>query len=257
MGNPQKEFDRLGPWVTRFWVDGRPCGGNSYDPTNDGRIALFESKVGPLRGKRVLELGALEGGHTLQLARKGATVVAVEGRPANYQRCLFVKDFFQLEKVEFLLADLRTVDFRSLGCFDVIFNVGVLYHLNEPWRLLKSLRNVAPRMFIWTHCAPSDKIDAAVEVNGCRLEGLRWQEGPLKVPLSGLQPTSFWPTRESLEKMLALSGWPNLTWLDYNPQSPNGPSATLWVEQSLRLWEQKTTDQRETAETRYHSWGLR
>lgn len=232
MNGPQEEFDRLGPWVTRFWVDGVPCGGSSYDPTSDARMIMFESKAGPLVGKRILELGPLEGGHTVQLARKGAFVVAIEGHEANYRRCLFVEEFFHLEKVEFVLADLRTVNFNPLGQFDLIFNVGVLYHLDEPWKLLKSLRNVATRMFISTHCAGIDKIDAVVDVDGYALEGRWWQEGPLEAPLSGLQPTSFWPTRTSLEKMLALTGWTSLTWMDYNPQFPNGPLATLWAEQS-------------------------
>jgi len=229
--SPQKEFARIGPWVTRFWVDGLPCGGDSYDPSDDGRIAVFESRAGSLAGKRILELGPLEGGHTLQLTRKGSVVVAIEGREANYRRCVFVKEFFNLDRVEFIYADLRTMDFNSLGQFDLIFNVGVLYHLHEPWKLLKSLRNSAMCMFLWTHCAADEKANAVVEVDGCPLEGLHWREGSLKVPLSGLQPTSFWPTRECLEKMLALSGWPNLTWVDYNSQSQSGPSATLWADQ--------------------------
>lgn len=239
MINPQEEFDRVGPWTTRFWVEGVPCGGSYYDPSDDPRITLLESRMGSLAGKRVLELGALEGGHTLQFARKGASVVAIEGREADYRRCLFVKEFFHLGEVEFVLSDLRTLDFNRLGRFDVVFNVGVLYHLDEPWELLRSLRNVATRMFIWTHCAAPDKVDALVDVDGHPLEGLWWQERPLE-PLSGLQPKSFWPTREYLEKMLTLTGWPTLTWIDYNTQHPIGPHATLWAEQSPTLWEQET-----------------
>lgn len=232
MSGAEDEFARIGPWLTRFWVEGVPCGGDSYDPTDDARMKMFEAKANPLKGKRVLELGPLEGGHTLQLARKGAAVVGIEGHETNVERCLFVKEFFHLEDVDFIVGDLRTFNFRPLGQFDFIFNVGVLYHLDEPWKLLASLRGAAQRMFISTHCAPPDKVDAEVVADGHSLRGMWWIEGPLEAALSGLQPKSFWPTRDCLEEMLAISGWPRLSWMDYNPDFQNGPLAALWVEQS-------------------------
>lgn len=220
----------MGPWLTRFWVDGTPCGGSSYDPSDDGRIKLFKTQIGSLEGKRILELGPLEGGHTLQLVKRGATVVGVEGREESIQRCLFVKKDFNLEKAEFVHGDLRAFDLTSLGRFDIIFNIGLLYHLDEPWKLLKRLRHVSSRMFLWTHCAPIEKADTLIHVDGQTLVGMWSQEGPLELPLSGLQPKSFWPTRVCLKRMLALSGWPVQRWLDYNAEAPDEPAATLWVE---------------------------
>jgi hypothetical protein len=232
MVDAQKEFELRGPWITRFWVDGVPCGGDTFDPTDDARIAMFVDKTGPLEGKRILELGPLEGGHTIQLARKGASVIGIEGHESNYQRCLFVKDFFKLDNVEFKLGDLRTFDLTALGPIDFIFNVGVLYHLDEPWKLLTSLRSVAPAMFVSTHCAPHDKIDETVHADGYHLEGYWWQEGPLEASLSGLQPRSFWPNKKSLETMMRRTGWPTLKWIDYNAGFTNGPLAAVWVEQA-------------------------
>ena len=226
----QKQFDLLGPWQTRFWVDGVAYGGQ-YDPSDDPRIRWFDEIAGPLAGKRVLEFGPLEGGHSLQLAKRGASVTSIEGREANYRRCLFIRDLFQLRNVEFIRGDLRTVDFKALGPFDFIFNVGVLYHLDEPWKVLTALRGVAPRMFISTHCAPR-KLNTVVDAGGCRLEGSWHVEGPLEEALSGLQPRSFWPTRRHLEKMLTHTGWPSIRWMDYNPTHVNGPLATLWVGQT-------------------------
>jgi len=227
------EFEKRGPWVTRFWVDGEALGGSQYDPTGDMRIAMFKSASGPLAGKRLLELGPLEGGHTLQLAREGASVLAIEGREANFRRCLFIKDLFALDNAEVILGDLRDVDLNTLGRFDSIFNVGVLYHLNKPWTLLTSLGKVSSRMFLSTHCAPSEKANVTIEVDGHRLRGMRWREGSVKDPLSGLQKHSFWPTRESLDEMLILTGWKQVRWLDYTPDHVNGPIASLWAERPL------------------------
>ena len=228
----QQEFERLGPWMSRFVIDGVALGGE-YDFSTDSRLHHLERRLGSLQGKRILELGALEGGHTLELSRAGATVVAIEGRSTNYERCLFVKRYFGLDDVEFALADLRSIDFVKCGRFDVVLNSGVLYHLDAPWDLLQRLGMVAPTMLLWTHCASSQQRLEAVEVRGNRLEGYWYSEGALDDPLSGKQSQSFWPTRESLERMLHLAGWSALTWLDFDADHQHGPAATLWAERAL------------------------
>jgi len=236
MNSLPEEFEKRGPWITRFWVDGTAYGGTEYDPTDDARIAMFKRAAGPLEGKRVLELGPLEGGHSLQLARAGASVVGIEGHESNYQRCRYIKELYGLENVEFIHGDLRTFDLDSLGQFDAVFNVGVLYHLDEPWKLLTSLGRISPRMFVATHCAPPDKINAFVDADGHPLRGMWWIEGPLEASLSGLQVRSFWPTREHLKKMLVQTGWARVKWIAYDPDFTNGPLACLWAERSAGGW---------------------
>jgi len=230
MTSLQDEFESRGPWITRFWVDGVAYGGSEYDPKDDARIAMFKSVAGPLQGKRVLELGPLEGGHTLQLTRLGATVIAIEGHESNYERCLYIKDLFGLTNAEFIHGDLRTFDFDSLGRFDAVFNVGVLYHLDEPWKLLTALGRISARMFVATHCAPPEKINALVDAGGRQLRGMWWVEGPLEASLSGLQERSFWPARRDLQKMLDQTGWTRQKWIAYDPDFTNGPLACLWAE---------------------------
>ena len=228
----QRVFESLGPWTSRFLIDG-VCLGGPHDFTSDPRVHHLAQRVGSLNGKRILELGALEGGHTLELARAGAAVVAIEGHPANFARCLFIKRYFRLESVEFVLADLRSVEFTRFGRFDAVLNSGVLYHMNAPWDLLERVGKVAQSMLLWTECAPTHSRLETVEVCGNRLEGYWYVEGPIDHPLSGKQPLSFWPTRESLEHMLRFTGWSAVTWLDFNPDSMYGPSATIWAERAL------------------------
>lgn len=229
MSSLQEEFQARGPWVTRFWVDGAAYGGG-YDPQDDARTAMFRSVAGPLQGKRVLELGPLEGGHTLQLARQGAVVVAIEGHQSNYERCLYIKDLFRLANAEFIHGDLRTFDYDSLGRFDAVFNVGVLYHLDEPWKLLTALGRISGHMFVATHCAPPEKINTVIDIGGHKLRGMWWVEGPLEAALSGLQERSFWPTRRDLQKMLDKTGWTRQNWINYNPDFSDGPLACVWAE---------------------------
>lgn len=230
MTNLTDEFEARGPWITRFWVDGEPYGGSEYDPKDDARLEMFAHRAGTLQGKRILELGPLEGGHSLQLARQGATVVGIEGHESNYERCLYIKELFNLTNVQFVHGDLRSYDLDSLGRFDAVFNVGVLYHLDEPWKLLTSLGKMAEKMFVATHCAVPSKVDATVDVGGRQLRGMWWIEGPLEAALSGLQERSFWPTRRDLQKMLDLTGWTRQNWISYDPDFSNGPLACLWAE---------------------------
>lgn len=222
----QQEFQRLGPWLSRFVIDGVPLGG-TFDYSTDPRPLVLERRLGSLAGKRILELGALEGGHTLTLAARGATVLAVEGRPANYERCRFIQRHFGLARVEFVLGDLRSVDFATLGRFDAVLNSGVLYHLDAPWDLLARLARVAPAMLIWTHCAAA--AETAIGVGGETFEG-SWYPEPVEHSLSGTQARSFWPTRATLTRMLEVTGWPAVTWLEFDPAGLRGPAATLWVE---------------------------
>lgn len=158
----QRAFDECGPWVTGFTIEGLHYGG-SYQAASDSRLSLFLRKVS-IEGKRVLEFGPLEGGHTLALARAGAgEIVAVEGRPDNHGRCLLIKDLFGLDNVTFQLGDIRDVTHDSHGAFDVAIALGVLYHLPDPDRLLGQLVEIAPLTLLWTHVADEGHPEKAPE----------------------------------------------------------------------------------------------
>lgn len=218
-------FAELGPWVTRFEVDGASLGG-SYSAERDDRLDYF-FRVNPKPG-RVLELGCLEGGHSLVLARRASHVVAVDARADNIERARFVQGFFGTPNISFVQADLEAFPLASLGEFDVVFNVGLLYHLPEPWRLLEQLALLAEHLFLWTHVAPWKW--RSETVNGYR--GVTYPEGGVADPLSGMSPTSFWPTRAELLRMLADCGFGQVEVLRDEPNHPHGPAILL----AARSW---------------------
>lgn len=82
------EFERRKPWVTKFQIKGRDYGG-SFDAVNDGRISQFFQYFPNV--STILELGALEGGHSFGLASRTVVkrVTAAEGRSSNIQKALF------------------------------------------------------------------------------------------------------------------------------------------------------------------------
>lgn len=218
----REEFERRGPWISRFVLDGKEYGGRS-DAMNDVRLDLFFRSFPDAR--RILELGSLEGGHTLGLAtRPGVeSVLGIEARRESVERAEFVKGLYGAENVGFVVANLEETDLSEFGRFDAVFCSGLLYHLPEPWKLVENVSRVTDSLFVWTHYAREE--DADTVAHG--LKGLTWQEGGVEEPLSGMSPTSFWPTLDGLKAMLAEHGFTGVEILTDNRNHPHGPAVTL------------------------------
>jgi len=196
------EFERRKPWYTQFYIDGRPYGGNRFYPP-DARLKMFLDHVD--RRSRILELGALEGGHSFELAQAPgvSNVVSVEGKAANVEKARFVQGVNGIRNVTFVEGDIRSMDLWQFAHVDAVFCSGVLYHLPEPWKLIEQCAVVAPALFLWTHYCPDEATTDAV--NGYRIA--RYAEGDLSSPLSGLQSESVWLTLGGLVSLLMKSGY--------------------------------------------------
>jgi SAM-dependent methyltransferase len=217
------DFERHKPWVTKFWVDGAAYGG-WYDAAADPRLAIFRRQFPDAR--HVLELGSLEGGHSLAIAGWPGieSVVAVEGRRGNLARARFVQGLTGRTNVTFTHGSLETLDLAALGRFDVVLCMGLLYHLPEPWSLLERVASAADALFLWTHYAP----EAGVRAKRRGYEGRIYHEWRfLYEPLSGLSFRSFWPTRTALIRMLGDCGLPQVTVLEDQPEHEHGPAILL------------------------------
>jgi hypothetical protein len=60
---------------------------------DDNRIKWFEQQCAGFAGKRILELGPLEGGHTCMLSRAGAaSITSIESNTAAFLKCLIVQN---------------------------------------------------------------------------------------------------------------------------------------------------------------------
>jgi len=217
-----EEFERRGPWITKFVIGGKSYGG-SYDVYADSRINQFFEAFP--NAHTILELGSLEGGHSFALASRSSVrrVVAIEGRPTNVAKARFVQRILNFPNVEFITANLEQYNLSPLGDFDVVFCVGILYHLPRPWELLRGIREVSRNLFLWTHYAPEDKANEKLGT----LVGMRYDELGLTDPLSGLSAFSFWPTLNSLMRMIDENGFKNVRIIENTPNHPHGPCVTL------------------------------
>jgi Protein of unknown function (DUF1698) len=99
----------------------------------DDRIRWAIDLAGGVAGKRVLELGPLEGGHTYILERAGAAGIhAIEANTLCYLKCLLVQQLFDLDRTRFELGNFVPWLTTSQETYDVVIAAGVLYHLSDP-----------------------------------------------------------------------------------------------------------------------------
>jgi GT2 family glycosyltransferase len=228
-------FEQCGPWQSRFQVEGETVGG-PYDFVADNRIARLRGEL-DLAGRRVLELGCLEGGHSVALSRLGPReLVAVEGRAASFVRCCVVKSVFGLDNVRFAFDDVRQVTPARYGRFDVAVSMGVLYHLPDPHVLLANLAELTDAVYLSTHFAtaryPEHGPEAELRTPGGLRRGRLYQEYGLADPLSGLDRHSFWPYEADLLEMCRAAGFTDIKVMARD-DAPAGGTAS-WIELALR-----------------------
>lgn len=104
---------------------------------------------GRFDGMRVLELGPLEGAHTYQLEKLGATsILAIELNTEAFLKCLITKEITGLSSARFMHGDFT----EFLKCtdenFDLVFCCGVLYHMEDPIALIEAISRVSDKCFV-------------------------------------------------------------------------------------------------------------
>jgi SAM-dependent methyltransferase len=200
-------------------------------------------QCGGVSGKRVLELGPLEGGHTWMLAKAGAQITSIESNTTSFLKCLVVKNELKFD-ADFLLGDFRRYLEGCSDTYDLVIASGVLYHMTEPIKLLQDIAKVTQSIAIWTHFYDRDvigrqihlsnKFDAKprIEKIGARkvesykqryLQALKW-----KGFCGGNAPTSYWLTKESLLGVLTDLGF-SLSIGHEQIDHPNGPAILLFA----------------------------
>src|SRR5262249_55736023 len=111
---------------------------------------------GDFDGKRVLDLGTLEGYFAVESCLQGASVTAVEGRAKNIKKCEFVRSALGIDPARLRLAqdDAMHVTRARYGGFDAVLVLGLLYHLADPFTFLANMAELTDGfVLIDTHVA--------------------------------------------------------------------------------------------------------
>ena len=142
-----------GEWASKFPPPYEQLQAGNALLFEDARIMWCISEVeGGIEGKRVLELGPLEGGHTYMLEHYGAaSIIAVEANTRAYLKCLITKEILNLQRAQFLCGDFVEYLKMNEQRVDFCLASGVLYHMINPVELLTLISKVTDAVMIWTH----------------------------------------------------------------------------------------------------------
>lgn len=174
-------FCKRGLSVVRDWKIYAAFSSPAYQQHNIARLQHLDSLGLDLSGKRVLEVGAGVGDHTLFYLHRNCRVLAVEGRPRLARK---LSERFGIE-VKVVDLDREPERLEDFGRFDLIHCYGLLYHLSSPERLLLSASRVADLLLLET-CVSFRAglgLDGAREDSYKPSQALHWR---------GCRPTRQW-----------------------------------------------------------------
>lgn len=227
-------IERYGQWTAhniQLEGDLYTISKNAISPDRIRRtVQIIIDVAGSFEDLRILDLGALEGGHAIEFALHGSQVVAIEGRERNIQKARFAKAVLGLDdKLKLVQDDVRNLSVDRYGKFDVVFCSGLLYHLDAPdvFRFVEAMAEVCRYFLIVdTHFSVAPEESRLYE--GRQYFGWTYTEYPheptpeekeREVWAALDNQKSFWLTRPSLFNILADAGFSSV----YECQNPATP----------------------------------
>jgi hypothetical protein len=211
----------------------------SFDFAIDGRPKWVADNIqSGLYGLSILELGPFEGYNSYQLERLGAKeVVAVESNNINFIKCLMVKEITGI-KAKYLYGDLVEYLDSCGRRFDIVYASGVLYHMEEPLRMLSLVADLTNTVYLWTQYYDENLIKDShissfftggkkmrVSANGyeCDIHLRHYNQIKDSLFSGGIQPYSYWMKKHDIIGYLRHVGFKNITIQLDQPDYFNGP----------------------------------
>ncbi len=104
----------------------------------------------PFEELRILDLGCGDGVYAIEAGLRGADVVALDARVQHMERGAAVAARHGLKNVTFRQEDVRAVTRDTHGPFDVVYCLGILYHLDVPevFSLLENVHRMCDRLLV-------------------------------------------------------------------------------------------------------------
>jgi hypothetical protein len=174
--------------------------------------------------------------------RGARAITAIEANTRAYLKCLCVKEVLGLDRVRFRLGDFMRFLEGEPGTYDMVFASGVLYHMEEPLRLLELMSGVSDRLFVWTHYYEPEVVagNEGLKVKFGPVEELEFNGASYEYAVQSYQaaldwsgfcggpaPVSKWLTRDSLMSALDRLGYTDVQVSFEQLDHPHGPALAV------------------------------
>jgi tRNA (mo5U34)-methyltransferase len=211
----RSKIEELKPWFHNLHL---PDGQQTAPEHPLGDFPSFKWKqISPLlpadlTGWNVLDIGCNAGFYSFELARRGATVSAIDRDPHYLQQARWAAEQFGLERhIQFKqmqVYDLARTDTR----YDLVWFMGVFYHLRYPFLALNTVARRVKRLMVFQTLMMPDRevIRPAPDLDLCGREILLergWPKMAFVERRLADDPTNWWiPNHACVEAMLRSSG---------------------------------------------------
>ena len=156
-GDAERLLRENAPWFYRYKFEGgmeSPSMQPLIDEIHQVRADLIFPHLdlafeGRWAGQRCLDIGCHEGWFSFQLAARGAReVVGCDVREEHLRKANVIRDLTGLANASFRHGSVYDLPQQGLGTFDIVFFVGVLYHLDNPMGSLAAVRKMTRRLCV-------------------------------------------------------------------------------------------------------------
>lgn len=241
----QNAVDLLPGWNSAFPTEAGIAAGN-VPLYADSRVFRALDAFGSIADKRILEVGPLEGMHTVILNQgRPASIDAVEANKLCFLRCLVTKEILKLDRAHFYLGDIEQWLSSSQITYDFALASGVLYHMPDPGEFLRLLSLRADAIFIWTHyyddkVMPSSDVrhhpfSGHVEVRDVAGMQVHYHERGYQLAntnasfCGGMKDRHYWLRREEILSLLAHLGYADIAVQQEEPDHTGGPCFSVFA----------------------------
>jgi 2-polyprenyl-3-methyl-5-hydroxy-6-metoxy-1,4-benzoquinol methylase len=212
--------------VQRYW-DARPCnirhsakpvGSREYFDEVEARKYFVEPHISAFaeferwRGKRVLEVGCGIGTDSINFARAGAQLTAVDLSSESLRIAAERADVMGVaDRIEFIQANAEELTAKLTGeLYDLVYSFGVVHHTPRPNLALAAMRALTVpggTLKLMVYHRRSWKVFSIVAANG---HGRFWKTDELVAEHSEAQtgcPVTFSYTRREARELVERSGF--------------------------------------------------
>src|SRR5690606_15355847 len=218
------EITRLAPWFHNLHL---PDGSQTAPDHDLGDFPRYKwEQIHPalpqdLHGWQVLDIGCNAGFYSIELAKRGAQVTAIDLDPHYLRQARWATSVYGLEQqIEFHQVPIYQLAHWDRK-FDLIWFMGVLYHLRYPLLALDIVRQRAKGLMVFqTLTSPGEQVFAAREDYSLDQRDVLMADGWPQMSFIEHRfagdPTNWWaPNHACVEAMLRSSGFTDIQRLDH------------------------------------------